>query len=142
MTSLAEDATYREYIAREFSTVTAENVMKWESTEPERGVHNWAEADKLVDFARANGQTGPRPHPGLAQPEPGLADRGQLHQEELRDILRKHIIDEVRHFKGRIWHWDVANEIFNEDGTWRDTIWYRRPRPELRRRRAALGPPG
>jgi endo-1,4-beta-xylanase len=56
MTALADDAPYRAAVAREFSTVTAENVMKWESTEPQQGVHDWAAADRLVDFARANRQ--------------------------------------------------------------------------------------
>ncbi|HEY8532875.1 MAG TPA: endo-1,4-beta-xylanase [Micromonospora sp.] len=125
MTALENDSTYRSYIAREFSTVTAENVMKWESTEPERGKHNWGPADKLVNFALANGQT-VRGHTLVWHNQnPAWVTEGNFSKEELRAILRKHIQDEVRHFKGRIWHWDVANEIFEEDGTWRDTIWYR-----------------
>jgi endo-1,4-beta-xylanase len=40
----------------------------------------------------------------------------------LRDILRRHIFEEVGHFRGRIYAWDVVNEAFNEDGTLRPTI--------------------
>jgi endo-1,4-beta-xylanase len=125
MTALADDATYRAAVAREFSTVTPENVMKWEAVEPERGVYDWAAADRLVDFARANHQT-VRGHTLVWHSQnPAWLREDAFTPAELRAILRKHIIDEVSHFKGRIWHWDVVNEVFNEDGTPRDTIWLR-----------------
>src|SRR3712207_9567802 len=47
----------RTLAARKSSPVPAENVMKWGPLEPQRGVHDWAPADQLVDFARRNGQT-------------------------------------------------------------------------------------
>lgn len=125
MTALADDAAYRAAVAREFSTVTPENVMKWESVEPERGVYDWAAADRLVDFARANRQT-VRGHTLVWHNQnPAWLREDAFTPAELRALLRKHIIDEVTHFKGRIWHWDVVNEVFNEDGTPRDTIWLR-----------------
>ena len=125
MTALAEDAPYREAVGREFSTVTAENVMKWEVVEPQRGVHDWAAADRLIDFARAHGQQ-VRGHTLVWHSQnPSWVDEENFTPAQLRAVLRQHIIDEVTHFKGRIWHWDVANEIFNDDGTWRDTIWLR-----------------
>jgi len=125
MTALADDAPYRDLVAKEFSTVTAENVMKWEATEPQQGVHDWAAADRLVDFARANRQL-VRGHTLVWHSQnPAWVNEQDLTPAQLRAVLRRHIIDEVTHFKGRIWHWDVANEIFNDDGTWRDTIWLR-----------------
>jgi endo-1,4-beta-xylanase len=125
MAALAGDAPYRAAVAREFSTVTAENVMKWEATEPQRGVHDWAAADRLVDFARANRQK-VRGHTLVWHNQnPSWVNEADFTPAQLREILRKHIIDEVTHFKGRIWHWDVVNEVFNDDGTWRDTIWLR-----------------
>lgn len=36
------DPQYRQLAATQFSSVTAENVMKWESLEPTRGTYNWA----------------------------------------------------------------------------------------------------
>jgi endo-1,4-beta-xylanase len=41
----------------------------------------------------------------------GVAD-GSIDKAELRKILHQHITDEVGHFRGRIWQWDVANEFF------------------------------
>ncbi|AGZ41879.1 endo-1,4-beta-xylanase [Actinoplanes friuliensis] len=124
-TALAADAPYRETIEREFSSVTPENVMKWQLVEPQQGVYDWAAADRLVDFARANGQT-VRGHTLVWHSQnPDWLTEDAFTPAQLRALLRKHVIDQVTHFKGRIWHWDVANEIFNDDGTWRDTIWLR-----------------
>ena len=125
MTALAEDAQYRDAVAAEFSTVTAENVMKWEALEPERGVYNYAPADRLVQFAREHNQK-LRGHVLVWHSQnPAWLTQGTFTPTELRQILREHITETVRHFKGKVWHWDVVNEIFNDDGTWRDTIWYR-----------------
>jgi len=125
MTALADDAQYRDAVAAEFSTVTAENVMKWESLEPERGVYNYAPADRLVQFARQHNQK-LRGHVLVWHNQnPAWLTQGTFTPTELRQILREHITETVRHFKGKVWHWDVVNEIFNDDGTWRDTIWYR-----------------
>jgi endo-1,4-beta-xylanase len=49
---------------------------------------------------------------------------------ELADILRQHIAEEASHFRGAVDAWDVVNEPFNEDGTWRDTIWFRALGPD------------
>src|SRR6185295_17679426 len=38
------DPQYRELVASQFSTVTAENVMKWELLEPTRGTYDWKAA--------------------------------------------------------------------------------------------------
>jgi endo-1,4-beta-xylanase len=125
MSALAEDAQYREAVAAEFSTVTAENVMKWYALEPEPGVYDYAAADRLVQFARANNQK-VRGHVLVWHSQnPSWLTEDAYTPEQLRQILRRHITETVRHFKGKIWHWDVVNEIFEDDGTWRDTIWYR-----------------
>jgi endo-1,4-beta-xylanase len=124
-TALAEDAPYREIAAREFNSVTPENVMKWEAVEPTRGTYNWAPADQLVDFARSHGQK-VRGHTLVWHSQnPSWLTEDAFTPAQLRRLLRQHILDEVGHFRGRIWAWDVANEVFNEDGTPRDTIWLR-----------------
>jgi endo-1,4-beta-xylanase len=115
-------ATYESLIADQFSSVTPENEMKWETLEPVRGQYNWAPADKLVAFAKANHQL-VRGHTLLWQNQlpgwltQGVAD-GSISKAELRDILKKHITEVVSHFKGQIWQWDVVNEAFAD--TWND----------------------
>ena len=42
-------------IKREFNSITAENAMKPQPTEPEKGVFNWEDADRIANFCRQNG---------------------------------------------------------------------------------------
>jgi len=125
MTALADDAEYRATVRREFNSVTAENVMKWEAVEPERGRYDWAAADRLVDEARRNGQV-VRGHTLVWHNQnPAWLTSGDFTPAELRQILRRHILDQVGHFRGRVYQWDVVNEVFEDDGSLRDTIWLR-----------------
>jgi endo-1,4-beta-xylanase len=109
---------YREVVRQQFSSVTPENEMKWEVVEPSQGVNDWSAADRLVRFAHRNGQL-VRGHVLLwhnqlpAWLTTGVAD-GTIGNARLRRILHRHITDEVTHFRGRIWQWDVANEFFTD----------------------------
>ncbi|OLF08226.1 endo-1,4-beta-xylanase [Actinophytocola xanthii] len=127
--ALTADPVYRERIATEFSSVTAENVMKWESVEPERGVRDYRAADELVAEARRNGQR-VRGHTLVWHNQlPSWlttgVESGEIDATELRGILRQHILDEVRHFRGRIYQWDVVNEVIDDEGELRDSLWLR-----------------
>ncbi|MCP3782239.1 endo-1,4-beta-xylanase [Micromonospora sp. A3M-1-15] len=123
------DPRYRQLAASEFSTVTAENAMKWESLEPTRGSYNWGPADQLVAFAKQNNQR-VRGHvlvwhnqlPGWLTS--GVSD-GSISDTELRDILRNHITAVVTHFKGRIWQWDVVNEAVSDPWDTPSTLHYK-----------------
>ncbi|TMS00502.1 endo-1,4-beta-xylanase [Nonomuraea basaltis] len=125
--ALRGEADYRKVLDREFSHVTAENAMKWESIEPDRGAYTWADADALVEHARRNDQR-VRGHTLVwhnqlpAWLTSGVED-GTIDAAELRKILRDHITTEVRRYKGKIRAWDVVNEVVNDDGTMRQSIW-------------------
>ncbi|WP_431198307.1 endo-1,4-beta-xylanase [Leifsonia xyli] len=128
---LASNAAYRDITANQFSTVTPENAMKWESVEPSQGVYNWGPADQLVAFAQQNGQL-VRGHTLVWHNQlPAWLNAAlpSMSTEQVRALLKKHIQDEVTHFKGKIWQWDVVNEAFNDDGTPRDTIWLQKLGP-------------
>jgi endo-1,4-beta-xylanase len=109
---------YRHIAGRQFSTITPENEMKWETLEPTRGTFDWSGAERLVNFAEQHGQL-VRGHtlmwhnqlPGWLTS--GVQD-GSIGNAELRRILHRHITRTVTHFKGRIWQWDVANEFFTD----------------------------
>jgi endo-1,4-beta-xylanase len=110
----ASNPTYRSLVASQFSTLTAENVMKWELLEPTRGTYDWKAADELVDFARKNNQR-VRGHVLVWQNQlpKWLTDgveNGSIGNDELRALLQKHVTDVASHFKGKIWQWDVVNE--------------------------------
>jgi endo-1,4-beta-xylanase len=123
MSALANDPTYKAAIEREFNIVTPENVMKWDTVEPQQGVTDFSQGDALVRFARASHQL-VRGHTLVWHSQlPAWLTSGTFTPAELRDILRRHIFEEAGHFRGRVYAWDVVNEALNEDGTLRQTIW-------------------
>lgn len=54
-------------------------------------------------------------------------------RDELSSILENHIKNVVTNYEGRCYAWDVVNEAFNVNGTWRSNIWYHSPFPPQRR---------
>ncbi|WP_248966148.1 endo-1,4-beta-xylanase [Sphaerisporangium perillae] len=127
VTALAGEADYRKVLNREFTHVTAENAMKWESVEPQRGVYTWDGADAVVKNAQRNRQN-VRGHTLVwhnqlpAWLTAGVAD-GSIDAKALRKILREHIMTEVGRYRGKIRAWDVVNEIVDDDGNRRQSIW-------------------
>lgn len=131
---LGSNKAYTGIVADQFSVVTAENAMKWDAVEPTQGVYNWKPADDLVKFAQRNGQA-VRGHTLMWHNQipswlsTGVAN-GSITDAQLRDILHKHVTDEVTHFKGKVWQWDVVNEVFanswetpQADGLNADDLW-------------------
>jgi len=127
------DTAYREVLASEFSSVSAENQMKWEYLHPERERYEFGTADAIVEFAEANDQA-VRGHTLLWHSQnPDWVEQGGFTPDELRAILRDHITTVVGRYAGRIQQWDVANEIFDESGALRSTenIWIRELGPGI-----------
>jgi len=109
---------YTQITGDQFSSVTPGNEMKWQVVEPTRGTFDWSGADRLVTFAQQHDQL-VRGHTLLWKNQlptwltTGVSD-GTITNAQLRDILHKHVTDEVTHFRGKIWQWDVANEFFTD----------------------------
>jgi endo-1,4-beta-xylanase len=118
-----------ELVKQQFNAVTAENVMKWELIEPVEGQFNFAAADAMIEYAEANNikvighvllwheQT----------PAWVFQDaKGQPASKELvLSRLKNHINAVMGRYKGRIHGWDAVNEALNEDGTLRQSNWYK-----------------
>jgi len=125
---LLDDPTYAGIATAQFDSVTAENAMKWQEIEPTRGTYDWTAADRLVDFAIANGQT-VRGHTLIWHNQtPTWLDGAAvaMTDAEFAALVKKHVQDEVGHFKGKIWQWDVVNEALDDGGALRDTIFRQR----------------
>lgn len=107
---LLDDPGYAGLVARVFDSVTPENELKWEATEPSPGSFAFGDADKIVDWARAHGLA-VRGHTLVwFQQLPSWASSITAAQ------LREHITGEIDHFRGRIHEWDVVNEAMGDDG--------------------------
>ncbi|PLB55814.1 glycoside hydrolase [Aspergillus steynii IBT 23096] len=114
----------------EFGQITPENSQKFAATEPQRGVFNFTNADRLVDRALARGQEVRCHNLVWYNGLPEWLTLGTWDRPTLLDIMENHIKHVVQHYRGRCYAWDVVNEAFNEDGSYRDTIWYKTIGPE------------
>ncbi|GIE95448.1 endo-1,4-beta-xylanase [Paractinoplanes rishiriensis] len=126
------DKQYRAVLAHEFNSASPENQMKWEFIHPERDRYNFGPADAIVKFARKHGQA-VRGHTLLWHSQnPAWLEQGTFTKAELRSILKKHIFTVVGRYRGQIHQWDVANEIFDGNGAYRqENIWIRELGPEI-----------
>ncbi|MDQ3677573.1 MAG: endo-1,4-beta-xylanase [Actinomycetota bacterium] len=114
---LRHNRAYRQLVAAQFSSVTAENEMKWAVVEPERGEFDFEAADAIVDAAGKAGQA-VRGHALIFHSQ--LAGWvGGLGRADLRDATEKHIRRVVDHYRGRVAVWDVVNEALTDRGALR-----------------------
>jgi endo-1,4-beta-xylanase len=123
------DARGAPIIAAQFNTISPENALKWQSVHPRADGYNFEAADRYVAFGEKHkmfivghclvwhSQT-PRWVFQNERDEPPTRDA-------LLDRMRDHIRTVAGRYKGRIGGWDVVNEALNDDGTLRQSPWYR-----------------
>ncbi|KII85154.1 glycoside hydrolase family 10 protein [Plicaturopsis crispa FD-325 SS-3] len=107
-----------------FGQITPGNSMKWDATEPERGTFTFAGGDAIASLAEGNGQL-LRGHNCVWYNQlPSWVSSGGFDAATLTSIIQTHCSTVVGHYKGKIYSWDVVNEPFNDDGTWRTDVFY------------------
>lgn len=110
------DSQYAGILDREFTMITPENEMKWDTTEPSRNKFNFGPADQIVSHAAAHGQR-MRGHTLVWHSQlPGWVS-GIKDANTLRSVMDNHITTEMSHFRGKIYAWDVVNEAFEDGGS-------------------------
>ena len=109
------NAQQQDLIRREFNSMTAENDMKPEPTEPREGQFNWENADRIANFARQNGIK-LRGHCLMWHSQIG---RWMLGDNPTKEVfyqrMKKHIEAIVSRYKDVIYCWDVVNEAISDD---------------------------
>jgi endo-1,4-beta-xylanase len=118
-----DDARYAGILAREFNMLTPGNAMKFAAVRPRPDVYDFADAERIVSFARAHDMQ-VRGHTLVwhRQVPDWLADARPDRREAL-GVLRDHIVTVVHRFRGRVAAWDVVNEAITEDGALTPSVW-------------------
>ncbi len=101
----------------QFDMVTPGNEMKWDTTEPSNGSFNFGPGDQIVAFAKAHSDR-VRGH-NLVWHSQLPSWVSSLPSNQVQAAMETHITTEVNHYKGQVYAWDVVNEPFNDDGTFR-----------------------
>lgn len=124
-----KDTAAVKIVKEQFNSIVAENCMKSMYIQPVEGEFNFKDADKFVEFGEQNNMfiTG---HTLIWHSQaPGwffTDDKGiDVSKEVLIERMRNHITTVVSRYKGRIKGWDVVNEAILDDGSWRDSKFYK-----------------
>ncbi|MDQ8183355.1 endo-1,4-beta-xylanase [Pelagicoccus sp. SDUM812005] len=125
---MGTDAEGQALVAAQFNTLTAENDMKWEQIQPEPGQFDFRSADALVAFSEENGIFVVGHTLLWHQQTPAWVFEDENGKPASRELLlsrlKHHIETVVGRYKGRVQGWDVVNEAFEEDGSWRKSKWF------------------
>ncbi|MEJ6979492.1 endo-1,4-beta-xylanase [Pedobacter sp. P351] len=116
-------------ILKEFNSITAENAMKMGPIHPQENRFFWRDADSIVAFGVRN-KINVRGHTlcwHAQTPSWMFTDSTgkQVTKTVLLQRLKNHIQTVVSRYKGRIYAWDVVNEVIADDTTFlRKSKWF------------------
>jgi endo-1,4-beta-xylanase len=106
----------------QFDMVTPGNDMKWDTTEPSNGVFSFTKGDQIVSYAQSHGDR-VRGHNLVWHSQlPTWVNR--LPANQVQGAMETHVRTEATHFRGKIYAWDVVNEPFNDNGTFRQDVFF------------------
>ncbi|HEX5994438.1 MAG TPA: endo-1,4-beta-xylanase, partial [Jiangellales bacterium] len=112
--SKLNDGNYTTILNREFNSVTPENEMKIDATEPSQNNFSYGAADQIVSYARSRGMQ-VRGHT-LAWHSQQPQWMQNMSGTALRNAMLNHVTQVATHFRGQVVAWDVVNEAF-QDGS-------------------------
>ena len=117
-----DDPDCRDLMARLFRVITPENAMKFATLRPSQDVYDFADADRVMDFAEKH-RLAVRGHT-LAWHNQLSSWVAELPASARGSALREHIHTVVGRYRARIEQWDVVNEPLDDDGEPRRTPWF------------------
>lgn len=118
------DAAIDSLISIQFNAITAENIMKARLIHPAWGQFNFDAADKFVEYGELNNMyiVG---HTFIWHSQLPLFVQTITDADSLRQFMELHIQTVGQRYASSIDSWDVVNEALNEDGTWRESVFYK-----------------
>ena len=114
-------------ILKQFNAVSPENDLKPEVLHPQPDEWNFQAADRYVQFAKDNGLWALGHTLVWHNQTPDFffnhADGTPKNHDEMVETMRSYIEKVAGHFAGKVNAWDVVNEIIDNDGSYRKTLW-------------------
>jgi endo-1,4-beta-xylanase len=107
--TIRNDNAESNIIKSEFGSVTPENAMKWDATEPNRGQFSFGSADQVANFATQNGKQ-MRCHTLVWYSQLPNWVQQINNNATLMSVMENHIKTVMGRYKGKCTHWDVVNE--------------------------------
>lgn len=109
-------------ITENFNILVPENTMKWGIIRPNRTFWNWSDMDNMVAFAKKNKMI-MKGHTFVWHQQNAPFVNALKTREDAIAVLEEQISVVMTRYKGKIAEYDVANEVLEEDGSMRKTIW-------------------
>lgn len=124
-----EDQRGDALIISQFNSISPENCLKWEVVHPQPGRYDFTLADQYVAFGQKHHMFILGHNLVWHSQVPAWVFRDDNGNLLTRDALLARMKDHIDHvvgrYRGRIQTWDVVNEALNEDGTLRQSLWYK-----------------
>lgn len=116
-------------IKNDCNILVYENNMKYGVLRPNKKFWNWSDIDQLIKFAKENKMAVKWHTLFWHQQNPPFLSSYWSREEALEE-MDNHITTIMSRYKGIISEYDVVNEMFNEDGSMRENIWYKTIGPD------------
>jgi endo-1,4-beta-xylanase len=124
-----QDARGDAIIKAQFNSISPEDCLKWERVHPQPDKYDFTLPDQYVAFGEKNQMFVVGHVLVWHNQTPAWVFHDEngnlLTRDALLARLRDHIQTVVGRYKGKIHSWDVVNEPIDEDGSMRQSLWYK-----------------
>jgi endo-1,4-beta-xylanase len=121
-------AGQRQVIEQHFSSITPGNIMKMSYLQPTQGVFTFGNADALVEYAQSKG-IGVHAHTLVWHSDyqvPDWMKNFSGDKDAWLQVIEEHVTGVASYFAGRVVSWDVVNEAFEDNGAYRNSLFYQK----------------